>query len=57
MSEKSQTGARTTELATQIKKKPYSKPEFRHERAFETSALACGKVLMGPTCAMHKKSS
>ena len=25
-------------------KKPYLKPEFRYERAFETMALACGKI-------------
>jgi len=25
-------------------KKPYEKPEVRHERVFETLALACGKV-------------
>jgi hypothetical protein len=25
-------------------KKPYHKPEFRYERAFETLALACGKI-------------
>jgi len=25
-------------------KKPYRKPEFRYERAFETLALACGKI-------------
>jgi hypothetical protein len=25
-------------------KKPYNKPSFRHERIFETMALACGKV-------------
>jgi hypothetical protein len=25
-------------------KKPYTKPEFLHERVFETMALACGKV-------------
>jgi hypothetical protein len=25
-------------------KKPYRKPAFRHERVFETMALACGKV-------------
>ena len=24
-------------------KKPYQKPAFRHERVFETMALACGK--------------
>ena len=38
-------------------KKPYEKPEFRYERVFETMALACGKVSMGPTCATNKKSS
>jgi hypothetical protein len=27
-----------------ISKKPYSKPEFKHERMFETMALACGKL-------------
>jgi hypothetical protein len=25
-------------------KKPYRRPSFRHERVFETMALACGKV-------------
>jgi len=25
-------------------KKPYRKPEFRYERAFETMALSCGKT-------------
>ena len=25
-------------------KKPYEEPAFRHERVFETMALACGKV-------------
>jgi hypothetical protein len=25
-------------------KKPYHKPEFRYERAFETMALSCGKT-------------
>ena len=26
------------------RKKPYQKPSFRHERIFETMALACGKI-------------
>jgi len=26
------------------KKKPYRKPEFVYERAFETLALSCGKI-------------
>ncbi len=25
-------------------KKPYQKPQFQHERVFETMALACGKI-------------
>ena len=39
------------------KKKPYTKPAFRFERAFETAALACGKVQMGSTCRHFKKVS
>ena len=40
-----------------IEKKPYTKPAFRFEQAFETVALACGKVLMGSTCRHFKKVS
>jgi hypothetical protein len=39
-------------------KKPYTKPSFRFERVFETSALSCGKV--GPTstqCKINNKLS
>lgn len=39
-------------------KKAYRKPEFRSERVFEQSALACGKV--GPTqsgCRFNRKNS
>ena len=39
-------------------KKPYQKPSFRHERVFETMALACGKI--GPTqaqCRFNRKTS
>jgi hypothetical protein len=39
-------------------KKRYSKPAFRSERVFETSALACGKI--GPTqsgCSLNRKQS
>ena len=25
-------------------RKPYQKPSFRHEKVFETTALACGKI-------------
>jgi hypothetical protein len=39
-------------------KKRYQKPAFRHERVFETLALACGKI--GATtlqCQASRKSS
>jgi hypothetical protein len=39
-------------------KKPYVKPQVRHERVFETMALSCGKV--GTTqqgCTMNRKTS
>ena len=39
-------------------KRPYVKPAFRHERVFETMALACGKI--NPTsgqCRTVKKAS
>lgn len=39
-------------------KKPYLKPAFRHEKVFETMALACGKI--NPTqgqCHTHRKAS
>jgi hypothetical protein len=39
-------------------KKPYSKPEFRYERAFETTALACGKMRgTQPSCRFNRKTS
>ncbi len=39
-------------------KKPYQKPAFRHEKVFETMALACGKLSpTQATCkALSKKS-
>jgi hypothetical protein len=39
-------------------KRPYSKPEFQHEKVFETMALACGKL--SPTqfqCRFNRKLS
>ena len=39
-------------------KKPYQKPAFRHEKVFETLALACGKVSpTGGMCQSQQKSS
>jgi hypothetical protein len=43
---------------TAAEKKPYQEPTFRHERAFETMALACGKI--DPTnfeCRFHRNAS
>ncbi len=39
-------------------KKLYVKPAFRHERVFETMALACGKVGASQRqCKFNRKSS
>jgi hypothetical protein len=40
------------------KKKPYVKPEFRHEQVFETMALACGKTSSTQaTCRNNRRNS
>jgi hypothetical protein len=39
-------------------KKPYVKPEFRHEKVFETMALSCGKVQSTQSgCHYNRKTS
>jgi len=39
-------------------KKPYQKPAFRHERVFETMALACGKIsITQKHCQFNRKNS
>jgi hypothetical protein len=39
-------------------RKPYAKPSFRHERVFETMALACGKINATQSqCRFNRKSS
>ena len=39
-------------------KKPYHKPGFRHERVFEQSALACGKISQTQSgCSFNRKKS
>jgi len=39
-------------------KKPYVKPEVRHERVFETNALSCGKVQTTQfACHFNRKTS
>jgi hypothetical protein len=39
-------------------KRPYVKPDFQHEKVFETMALTCGKL--GPTqaqCRFNRRTS
>ena len=39
-------------------KRPYVKPAFRHEKVFETMALACGKINDTQlSCRSNKKNS
>jgi hypothetical protein len=39
-------------------KKPYQKPSFKHEKVFETMALACGKIsATQASCRVIKKNS
>ena len=39
-------------------KKPYVKPAFEFERAFETMALSCGKItITQANCKFSRKSS
>ncbi|MBZ5647273.1 MAG: hypothetical protein LAN37_08640 [Acidobacteriia bacterium] len=47
-----------TKATAKSGKKPYQKPSFKHEKVFETMALACGKI--SPTqasCKAIKKNS
>jgi len=39
------------------KRKPYQKPAFRFEPAFETQALSCGKVASQGPCHLNRKTS
>jgi hypothetical protein len=58
MSDAVTTGADASAKKSGTRRKPYRKPEFRYERAFETMALACGKI--NPTqkqCRFIRKSS
>jgi hypothetical protein len=39
-------------------KAPYVKPAFRHEKVFETMALACGKINATQlSCLVNRKNS
>jgi hypothetical protein len=44
--------------AQQAVRKPYRKPEVRHEQVFETRALSCGKVQTTQSgCHFERKTS
>jgi hypothetical protein len=44
--------------AKRAARKPYVKPEVRHERVFETMALSCGKVqTTQASCHFNRKTS
>ena len=58
MTEKNTSEEKHTVNGRQEAKKPYCKPEFRYERAFETMALACGKIRgTQPLCRFNRKTS
>jgi hypothetical protein len=43
--------------AKPIAKRPYVKPEVRHEKVFETMALSCGKQGTEGTCQFNRRTS
>ncbi len=58
MSEKNINDEKVVDEPQRAAKKPYLKPEFRYERAFETMALACGKIRATQTlCRFNRKNS
>lgn len=47
-----------TDDAKSSTRRPYVKPQVRHERVFETQALSCGKVSpVQGTCSINRKNS
>jgi len=53
-----QSGRATDIPAAGTAKKPYVKPAFEWERAFETMALSCGKINSSQAqCKSNKKNS
>lgn len=49
---------REQQKPTQSGKKPYVKPAFIREQAFETMALSCGKVnVTQAQCKLNRKNS
>ena len=58
MNEKSPSPEKNTSDSPRPARKPYLKPEFGSERAFETMALSCGKMRgTQGLCRFNRKSS
>jgi hypothetical protein len=58
MTEKNTSEKKPVDEGRRTAKKPYLKPEFRYERAFETMALACGKMRTSQgLCRFNRKTS
>jgi hypothetical protein len=58
MTEKNTSEEKPADEGRRTAKKPYLKPEFRYERAFETMALACGKMRASQgLCRFNRKNS
>jgi len=59
MSQSEETSQGTpADMREEIVRKPYVKPEFRHEKVFETIALSCGKVQTTQgSCHSNRKTS
>lgn len=56
--EEGRTDAKHPEKSGVAQKKPYVKPSFEWERAFETMALACGKINTSQAqCKFNRKNS
>lgn len=58
MTEKNTHEEKPANDSPQAPRKPYLKPEFRFERAFETMALSCGKIRATQAlCRFNRKTS
>ena len=56
--QKQPAGSETAAAGETRAKKPYVKPAFLRERAFETMALSCGKInITQAQCKFNRKSS
>jgi hypothetical protein len=58
MTEKNTSEEKPADAGRRTAKEPYLKPEFRYEQAFETMALACGKMRASQgLCRFNRKNS